>query len=244
LKGEGFLIIIHFMIKKILFIIFFINICFFSYSIEVKYPDSNGLLLPGYTYAEEATADFGFYSRQYEINNNKENIYSLYYNFRSAELIEFGLLKKFYSQDNLKEPDMIYSIKINIADYMFRNIYTLGILFDTDNSNYNSLYVLKDNFGFGYNFSGKIGGNAFFGGYDLLTNEADSFFILLRYNFDFDEKTRLGIEFNGDNLSFFIKHKYKGAYNFTLGYINENEYDKKYTMLENDRIVIGVDCVF
>jgi hypothetical protein len=232
------------MIKKIIFSILIVILIFDANSFELKFPDSNGLLLPGYTYSEEDKADSGFYARQYKINNSTENVYSLYYNYRTSDLVEFGILKKMYSQDNLKDPDMIYSIKLNIADYMFRNIYTLGLLIDSDDSNYNSIYVMKDNIGFGYNFSGKNGGDAFFGGYDNLKDEADSFFILLRHVVELNEKTRFGIEFNGDDISLYIKQRYSNSIDFTLGYINENDYDKKYTMLNDDRIVIGVDCVF
>lgn len=209
-----------------------------------KFPDSSGFLLPGYTYSEEAMGDAGFYVRQYDISGNNENIYTFFYNYRTAEMLEFGFLKNFYSQDNLRDPDAVYSLKLNIADFMFRNIYTIGFIFDTEHNNYNSIYVLKDNIGIGWNFSGNKGGDAFFGGYDTSMNEPDEFFILLKYDMALNEKTKIGFEFNGDDISMFMKYRYGDSVNFSLGYISENEYDKKYAMLDNDRIVIGVDCVF
>jgi hypothetical protein len=103
---------------------------------------------------------------------------------------------------------------------------------------------MRGNIGLGFNFGGDKGGNALFGGYDFGEGEPEQFFLLLRYEFEMNENTSIGFEFNGDDISIFSKFGMDRNFNLMLGYISENDYDDKYNLLDNDQVVFGVYSEF
>ncbi|MFA5478446.1 MAG: hypothetical protein WC002_07265 [Candidatus Muiribacteriota bacterium] len=201
------------------------------------FPDRSGFLVPGNSYFTHEKTDLLFNIRPFKQGTSSEYIYDFGVVFRNNSLMETGFHKKFFS--NYDDPNPALMFKFNIFDKLYYKNYLLGFYIDFESGNYNSAYIMTENIGVGVNFGGKTGGNAIFGGYNFQENKPDTFYILLKYEHHLSEKTFFGVDFNGDNFGLYMKFAQENL-NFTIGYIAENDYDKKYNTIDLNRITFGV----
>ncbi|MGM0607090.1 MAG: hypothetical protein ACQESP_01600 [Candidatus Muiribacteriota bacterium] len=211
-------------------------------ALQVEFPDQAGFLIPGNTFYNRKQSDFQLSLRPYKENDRSDYIYNLSVSFRSDYIYEMGITQKFYSNSQYGSNPAL-SFKTLISDKLHYNSYIVGAYVDLESDNWHSLYVIRDNIGLGFNFGGNNGGDAFFGGYDSSEDKPDKFFLLLKYSVDFNPKNRLGVEFNGDNFSLFYQTEMENL-NFKIGYIADNDYDKKYAKIKNNRVVFGVQSEY